>query len=200
MAEPYDVHMASGDIVPRQIAANAAGAQCFIDQHLNAAADPSVNYAFVILAAGASTRTEDWARRYLELVGSELGQRVVGVRRGIRGAGNVRHCRCPAMLVEPGMISHVPFAAMVRTGEGIDALAYCLAASIYEFFPSPDAGPIALSAGHAGRSRPDPGAPFHDKGDEHVDPAFDDEAELNVEICRSAGEMLTAGYERGLGP
>lgn len=192
----YLIHYCRGGIVQRQRGADEVGAQCFVDQHLNSVADPNINYGFVILADNASARTEEWANVYLEILAEKLGQRTAGVLRGVRGSGNVRWCRCPSMLVEPGMISNPDFADKIRTGEGIDALAYCLAESIRRCFPDPEVGPVALSAGHAHRdddldaSTGDPGALIYDHGDEHTDPAFDTEAEMNDQVVRAAAEML----------
>lgn len=197
----YRIHQAHGGIVERQQRANKMGAQCFVDQHLNAASDPNINYGFVIVANNASAKTEAWAHTYLELLESELGLRTTGVMRGVRGSGNVRHCRCPSMLLEPGFVSNPEFADMIRTGEGIDGLALVLVKSIREHFPDPAAGPIALSAGHAHRdgdddaSTGDPGALVYDYGDAHVDPDFDTEAELNDAIVKACAEILANGFD-----
>lgn len=195
----YLVHEARGGIRERQLQANELGAQCFVDIHLNSVADSAINYGFVIVGQNASARTEEWAHIYLELLEEKLGQGVTGVLRGVRGSGNVRWCRCPSMLVEPGMISNPEFADRIRTGEGIDGLAWCIAESIRRVFPDPAVGPVVLSPGHAHRdgdmdpSTGDPGALMYDHGDEMTDPDFDTEAELNCEVVRSATEMLEAG-------
>lgn len=184
----YQIHHARGNLTVRQQRANAAHIVCYVEQHLNATTVPGVNYSMVIVDANSCQQSRDWGESYLERVCKEFGTRNQGVLAYLgRGSYNVRLVNAPAILVEPGFVSNPEFAARVRTGEGIDALARCLANSIREFFPFD--GTIGLSAGHAYRDKPDSGAPVAEKDGLH-DPAFDDEMELNIAIIDTTAEML----------
>jgi hypothetical protein len=186
----YSVHEARGNLTLRQQEANKAECLCYAEQHLNASTNPKINYALAIVSHNASERSKDWARTYTRIVSSTFCHPDRGVSIGPpRGSYNVKLCKCPAILLEPGFVSNPDFAAIVRTGEGIDALAKCLVDSIEECFPG--GGLIGLSAGHAYRGKPDPGAPVYEPDGLH-DPDFDDETELNIAICESATEMLLA--------
>jgi hypothetical protein len=186
----YTVHQARGNLTVRQHEANKAECICYAEQHLNATTNPKVNYALAIVAANASEQSKDWARTYTRIVSFEFGHPDRGVSIGPpRGSYNVKLTKCPAILLEPGFVSNPEFAAIVRTGEGIDALARCLVRSIEECFPV--GGLVALSVGHMYRGKPDPGAPVFEPDGLH-DPEFDDEAELNDAIIVSATEMLLA--------
>lgn len=195
----YQVHHARGSLWARQQAANKAGCQAYCEQHLNSIGGDNrrhINYAMAICDANASEASKDWARTYTRVVSETFGHpdRGVLVYPG-RGSYNVRFLKCPAILLEPGFISCPEFADVIRTGEGIDALAGCLVKSIRLCFPEPSAGLIGLSAGHAYRDKPDPGAPVYDKGQADTDPKFDDETELNIAIVDAAAEMLTTGFD-----
>lgn len=195
----YTVHQARGNLTVRQREANRAGCIAYAEQHLNATTDPAVNYALAIVAGNASDRSKDWARTYTRIVSSTFGHPDRGVSIGPpRGSYNVKLMRCPAVLLEPGFVSNPEFAAIARTGEGIDALAKCLVDSIVECFP--DGGLVGLSVGHMYRGKDDPGAPVYEPDGLH-DPEFDDEAELNNAIIIAATEMLGAvGREESRAP
>lgn len=196
MTAIYQVHHARGSLWVRQQAATKAGCQCYAEQHCNAHTNHSINYAMAICDANSSERSRDWARTYTRMVSEAFGHPDRGVLvYGGRGAYNVRIVACPAVLLEPGFVSNPEFADAVRTGEGIDMLALCLARSIRDCFPDPAGGPVGLSAGHAYRGKPDPGAPTYDKGQADTDTKLDDETELNIAIVDAAGGMLERGYE-----
>jgi hypothetical protein len=182
----YSVWRARGSTYARQLGANRAPCICYVEQHLNAATSPDVNYALALISGHASAKTESWAQSYTARVAAEFGIRNGGVvKNPPRGAYNLRFAAAPAMLVEPGFISHPEFAARVQTGEGLDALARCLVESIREAFPQ--GGIVGLSVGHAYRGKLDPGALVRG---EDLDPAFDTEAELNDQIIQLAEGML----------
>lgn len=184
----YPVHNARGTLTARQQAGNAAGCVCYAEQHLNAVRNPRINHAMAIVAANASERSKDWARTYTRIVSGEFGHPDRGVSIGPPlGSYNVKLMRCPAILLEPGFVSNAEFAAIARTGEGIDALAGCLVDSIVQCFP--EGGVVGLSVGHMFRGKADPGAPVNEQEGLH-DPDFDDEAELNFAICWAATDML----------
>lgn len=186
----FTVHQARGNLTARQIGANRAGCIAYAEQHLNATTNPAINYALAIVARDASERSKDWARTYTRIVSATFGHPDRGVSIGPpRGSYNVKLCKCPAILLEPGFVSNPEFAAIARTGEGIDALATCLVDSIVECFPQ--GGLVGLSVGHMYRGKDDPGAPVYEHEALH-DPDFDDEAELNDAIVIAATEMLEA--------
>lgn len=185
----YSVWRARGALRQRQEEARTAGCVCYVEQHMNSINNTSTNYACAIVDSGSPSKARLWARDYVSRVAEEFQIRNSGVVvGGSRGTYNVRFSGCPAMLVEPGFISNAEFAARVRTGEGIDALARCLVESICEQFP--DGGLVGLSVGHAYRDAPDPGAPLNE-GELH-DPEFDTEVEMNEAIIIAAEEMLLA--------
>jgi hypothetical protein len=192
----YQIHMARGSLWARQQAANHAGCICYVETHMNAVAhSPKTNYVMCVLDANASQASKDWAKRYCELFAKafDIPNRGALVHSG-RGAYNLRFMRCPAILTEGGFISNPEFAAIIRTGGGIEAAAGALVESIRDCFP--DGGLIGLSAGHAYRDKPDPGAPAGDKGKDLdgdgaiTDPDFDDETEMNIAITDMAAELL----------
>jgi hypothetical protein len=184
----YQVHQARGALYARQMAANEAHALGYYEQHLNATTDPKVNYSMAIVTPNASDKSKAWARSYTRLCAKEFGIRDAGIVVGGRGSYNLKFTRMPAFLAEPGFISNPAFADVVRTGEGVDALARCLVGSIREHF---DSGLIALSVGHKYRDKADPGAQvYQTPGTE--DPAWNDEAEICDAVVETASEMLRA--------
>jgi hypothetical protein len=195
----YRVHHARGTLFARQQAASAAGCQCYAEQHLNSVGPDKahVNYVMAIVAANASEASKDWARTYTRLTSELLGSPDHGVVIGpCRGSYNVQVARCPSVLLEPGFISNPDFSNRIQLGGGaLDDLALCLARSIRLCFLDPTRGPVGLSAGHAFRGKRDPGAPVHNKSEELVDKAFDDEDELNIEIINVAAAILQSGFD-----
>jgi hypothetical protein len=162
---------------------------------MNAVANsPKTNYVMCVLDSNASQASKDWAKRYCELFAKafDIPNRGTLVHSG-RGSDNVRFMRCPAILTEGGFISNPEFAKIIRTGEGIEAAAGALVQSIRDCFP--DGGLVGLSAGHAYRDKPDPGAPAGDKGERDetgalIDPDFSDETSMNIAITDMAAELL----------
>lgn len=184
----FSVLGARGNLWHRQVLANQSGCVCYVEQHLNASLDKRICYAMALLPHNASAVTQAWAKRYTALVAETFRIPDRGIVMGPeRGGYNIRFTRMPTMLVEPGFISHEPFADQARTGEGLDALARCLVTSVSEYFPG---GLVGLSVGHAYRGKPDPGAPVAQT--DILDPAFDSETELNDAIINAAEEMLLA--------
>jgi hypothetical protein len=184
----WHVWRARGPLYQRQIEANQAGCVAAVEQHLNATTDKHVNYATALIAKNGSDKSKAWGRDYIDRVAGTFGNKKAGISVGPpRGEFNIKFYRCPAILVEPGFISNYLFANVAQGGEGIDALARVLVASICDMFPQ--GGLVALSVGHLYRGTPDSGAPVNDEEDE-IDPAFDTEGELNDVIVKSAEEML----------
>lgn len=182
----FSVYQARGPLYQRQMGANKAGVVAYVEQHGNATTDPRVNYAMAIVAPNASAKSKAWAKSYTRICAQEFGIKDCGVTIGGRGSYNTQFLSTPAFLAEPGFLSNPDFARVVRTGEGIDALANCLVRSICEHF---DCGMIGLSVGHKYRDKPDPGARVHQEpGTE--DPAWDDEAEICDAVIEAATEML----------
>ena len=186
----WHVWRARGPLYQRQVDANKAGCICAVEQHLNSHTNKTVNYATALVARNASEKSKDLARDYTALVADRFGIRDAGIVVGPpRGEYNIKFYHCPAVLVEPGFVSNHDFADRIQSGEGIDALARCLVESIRMNFP--DGGLVALSVGHLYRGTGDRGAPVNDEGD-RMDPAFNDEGDLNEAIVTAAEEMLLA--------
>lgn len=202
----FDVHQLRGPVFGptyyRQLRANERGAVCYVEGHLNASTNQQANYAECILSPNAGDKTKLWARDFLMRLSVAADIRSTGFRQDGRGAGNISRVRAPAMLLEPGFVSNVHWAAFCRTGEGADCIGKALAESIAETFSG---GVVALSVGHAYRrdgsdwsdeeKRGDGGAPVADPDDgSPEDPAFDEEAEL-VELYLTAAAEHLVSYE-----
>lgn len=179
----YEVFLARGDYLMRQDSANRVSARLYIEQHLNAVADHSVNYAMANLAREESTGRGP-AGTYLRAVAELLGAKNAGVH---VGPSNSAHVRCPAFLAEPGFISNRDFARTARTGEGIDALARCIVRTVRTHVPQ--GGVVALSVGHAYQTKRDPGAPVY-FGDDAREPDWSWEAQIADAIVNTAAEQL----------
>jgi hypothetical protein len=181
----WHVWRARGPLYRRQVDANLVGCIAAVEQHLNASTDKTVNYASALIT---SEKSRAWAKDYVARAAREFSIRDAGVvMNPPRGSFCLKFYACPAILVEPGFVSHHDFANRVQSGEGIDALARVLVDSVCAMFP--DGGLVALSVGHGYRGTPDPGALVNDAGDV-LDPAFDSEEELNDAIVTAAEEML----------
>lgn len=180
---------ARGALYARQMAANAANVACYAEQHCNASSDPRTNYSMAIVAPNASELTKGWARSYTRICSMVFGIRDAGIVIGGRGTYNLQFLRAPAVLLEPGFVSNPEFAAILRTGEGQDALARCLVRSIEETFAG---GLVGLSVGHLYRGTGDKGAPVA-QPDGLEDPAWDQEGEICDSVVEAAAVML-GGY------
>lgn len=201
--DEYGSHIVQGDLFSvlhargpvfspsyhRQVLANKAGARFYIEGHLNAG-PPAANYGFSALAR-RDDLTERIARTLATRVSEGLDVRPSASLIGARGAGNIGRVSCPAILWEPGFITHRPFQRVISTGEGIDALGRILAETIRDYFPT--GGVIALSVGHAYRGRQDPGALVPKEF--QPDPAFDTESELVEAYLLATAERLLS-YRR----
>src|SRR5690606_41260228 len=96
-------------------------------------------------------RSRAMAREYTRLCALEFGTRDGGVLVGHRGLGNVVNAGCPQVLAEPGFVSNPEFAAIARTGEGLDALARCLVQAIRTHIPGGLVG-LDVWQNHLGKS------------------------------------------------
>jgi hypothetical protein len=153
----YSVLQCRGPVSHRQQLARRSGCRAYVEQHLNAAGSVSPNYSTAIVGPGCE-RSRAMAREYTRLCAAEFRIRDGGVLVGHRGFGNVANAGCPHFLAEPGFVSNPEFAGIARTGEGIDAMARCLAQAIRTHIPG---GLVGLSVGHKYRETPDPGAPVY---------------------------------------
>jgi hypothetical protein len=185
----FQAYRARGPLFQRQLQANAAGVVCYAEQHCNASTSRTARGALVIVAPDASKLTHAWGKTYTRLCAKEFGEPDQGIVIGGRGTFNVRHVKAPALLLEPGFVSNPDFAAMVRTGEGQDALARVLVESIRQHF---DGGLVGLSVGHMYRGTADKGAPVYEPPG-FEDPAWDQEGEICDAVIESAAQML-GGY------
>jgi hypothetical protein len=177
----------------RQLQARRLGVICYAEGHLDASLDSRVNRSSVVLPTGASPKARAWASAYLDELVAQGVQPSRGQIAGGKGAGNISRVDAPAMLLEPGFVSNPEFAAFARTGEGIDALGRALARAIERTFP--EGGLVALSTGHAHRTRAklqDPGAPVADPTGWAEDPEWDSEVELVEAYLASAVEHLVS--------
>lgn len=184
----YEPRFYTGDMYPRQKAAKRDGCICYVEQHLNATGPGkrphpddgptalaawearrikclSTNYSMAILPVGASLHTRSWASHYVSLCAERQGIRSGGVYvpgAGGRGNVNVSYFGGPAMLLEPCFISSKEGSEMAKSTIGQGILAGCLVDSVVAAFP--EGGIVGLSVGHAGRTKPDPGAPAYGGG------------------------------------
>lgn len=153
-APRYRVIRPTGDYYPRQAWARDLGADLYIEVHLNASDDPSVDGAYCIVPLAPTPESL--------ALGHELAQAAVevcphgrllfnGVQQGVKGWANVDPERtgCPSVLWEPCFVSKPQTAAWLWKGDGIERLGRALASTVRK--ASPVGGVIALSAGHYGR-------------------------------------------------
>lgn len=187
-----------GPTYARQLQANTLRAVCYAEFHYNGSPNPRANYAEVILAPDRQGTRLGYS--FLDKLATATGIAVAGCRVGT-GSGNIARVHAPAILIEPGFVSNPTWAAFVRSSEGTDAIAKCLASAIHECFP--EGGTVAFSVGHAYRResggpewtdedrRGDGGAPVADLGDQFAeDPTRDEEAELAEQLLLATGEFL----------
>src|SRR5690606_21232532 len=130
----YSVLQCRGPVSHRQQLARRSGCRAYVEQHLNAAGSVSPNYSTAIVGPGCE-RSRAMAREYTRLCAAEFRIRDGGALVGHRGFGNVANAGCPHFLAEPGFVSNPEFAGIARTGEGIDAMARCLAQAIRTHIP-----------------------------------------------------------------
>lgn len=183
----YSVLQCRGPVSHRQQLARRSGCRAYVEQHLNAAGSVSPNYSTAIVGPGCE-RSRAMAREYTRLCAAEFRIRDGGVLVGHRGFGNVANAGCPHFLAEPGFVSNPEFAAIARTGEGIDAMARCLVAALVQHVPE---GLIGLSVGHKYREKPDPGAPVYVPPGEPRD-GYLWEADIADAIVTAATELLVS--------
>lgn len=144
----YRVIMLAGPYAQRQRTANAAGAVCYFEQHLNAVDAPEPRYAMARVSERHSKTSAAWGTQYAALAAAATGYEVRsagGLDVGGRGDGNLRLTDMPAIIAEPCFISNPETARRLCATPFLDALALVAVASIVERFP---AGPIAISPGH----------------------------------------------------
>jgi len=153
------------DCRPRQRAANADGAICYFEQHLNS--DGLAKYGMAEMAYNGSQTSWEWATRYCEILKTQVGDLITEahpnqIPRPPKGRGNIclEWTDMPAILGEPLFVSNPDHVAFLRSPNGVIQLATVLAQSIIECFP--DGGLVALSTGHRYRGNSDQGAPVID--------------------------------------
>jgi hypothetical protein len=185
----YDVRFVWGDYPNRQRQANGLNAVCYVEQHFNAADDPSAHGTEVIVSTNASATSKAWGRAYAQRVSKDLdttlrhpkdGGILVGGYGG-RGNGNLSSTAMPAILLEPCYASNSAEAAKIRDPFYQKVLAKALSDTIKEIFPK--GGIVAFSVGHKGKtSKPyDRGTPVLGGGMES------DYAEI---VLKMASEIL----------
>lgn len=155
-----------GDYRDRQKAANEAGVDIYIEQHLNAKEydKPGTgdNPALCVVAHNASAKSKAIANEYAHRINLEFGwpnRGCVQVGYKQRGDFNLRYTKMPAVLLEPLFVSDETQAAFIQTEEGQTAIAKILVDVLRMFLPN--GGTVGFSCGHTGQpSKPlDKGAP-----------------------------------------
>lgn len=202
----FSVLECRGPVRHRQQLASERRVICYAEGHLNAFATqrdehgnrkPSPQYGFVITGKNVSQNAEDWAEAYLSRIAETFGVATKGIVRGVPGSGCVQWVKwpTPSMLLEPVFMTDPDMAQRIMTGEGIDALGWCLADSIIATFPH--GGLVGFSKGHIHRGTGDKGAqsPNIDDNNDGVpdydwDESFDQEGELVEAYIDSAIEQL----------
>lgn len=179
----------TGDYGARQAAANGIGAVCYYEQHMNAYALTAPEYGLVQVAHNASPTSKEWATdlaaRWQKVTG--LPTRMRQTKDGGRGNYNIVLTHMPAVLGEPGPISHAAFDDWMDSEANRTLLAMAVAESIMTMFPN--GGKVALSVGHLGKTK----SP-HDQGAADADPPGDpnDQTEgwLNREVIDRVDSFL----------
>jgi hypothetical protein len=149
----------------RQEAANADGACCYVEQHLNSCDSPTPSYGMVLLGHNASSESEVWASYYAHLLALYPaiigGTKVHKLAAHERGDVCIEYTDMPAILVEPCFVSN-PKQVEWLIAEGMDELGRILAESIKEHFKGDalvEDVIVAFSIGHRYRGTHDEGAP-----------------------------------------
>jgi len=183
----YKVKFYSGDYINRQRAANRDRAICYVEQHFNASASPTSNYAMVVVGSNASETSKRWGAYLAKAYGTafnipHFGSEGIAIG-GIDGKGNsnLKYTKMPAVLLEPVFCSSYCGSGILRSPQGRKQLASVLVKSIKKVFP--DGGLVAFSIGHKGKaSNPfDMGALVLGGGTE---------AEYAEIVLKTAAEML----------
>lgn len=152
----------TGEYRDRQEAANKAGVDLYLEQHINSSTSDTPDYALGVVATNASERSKEVAMWYAAEAGArfdvggpddhDVGYGD-GVRVGGRGNGNLYYTNMPAVILEPWFASNPTQAKKMNTPSGIREAAELLAETVKMFVP--ENGSVALSVGHAGKpSRP----------------------------------------------
>ncbi len=161
----YEVRIFAGDYAERQAAANAWGADVYLEQHFNAKLNDAEtdldNSALCVVASNAGTKSRQLGASYAAAAAKTFGIRDSGVLVapfGRSGDGNLRHTKMPAVILEPLFVSDLSQAEIASSPEGQRQIAQLAVDLVREHFP--DGAKVALSHGHRGqRSKQDPGAP-----------------------------------------
>jgi len=186
----------TGDYDDRQAAANKAGCICYYEQHMNSYTTAAPQYGLVQVAHNASATSHAWAtdlaRRWQATTGLPTRKRQTANH--ARGNYNIALTAMPAILGEPGPISHRAFDRWMEGAGNRARLAADVAASIMVMFP--DGGKVALSKGHLGKtSNP------RDTGAGDSDPAGspNDQTEgwFNADVIDRIAVYLAAGSVSG---
>ena len=159
----YRINFYSGSYRQRQESANRDQAICFVAHHLNSAG-PDANDALCVVGSNAGQKSLLWAGDYVRRVGT-MFQAPLYAKSGLsiggmsgRGNSQLVHTHMPAILPEPLFASNPAHAKIIRSENGRQMLAQCLAQSIQQHFPF--GGLVAFSVGHQGKP-----APYHlDRG------------------------------------
>jgi len=182
----------TGDYDDRQASANTLGAVCYYEQHMNSYTTAAKQYGLVQVAHNASATSKAWATdlaaRWQNITG--LPTRMRQTKAGGRGNHNIEHTAMPAILGEPGPISHAAFDDWMDSEPNRRLLALAVAESIKAMFPA--GGTVALSTGHLGKtSNPrDTGAA---DADAPGTPGDQTEGWLNEQVIGYVAEFLGEG-------
>lgn len=161
----YEVRIFAGDYAERQAAANAWGADVYLEQHFNAKLNDAEtdldNSALCVVASNAGTKSRQLGASYAAAAAKAFGIRDSGVLVapfGRSGDGNLRLTKMPAVILEPLFVSDLSQAEIASSPEGQRQIAELAVDLVRQHFP--DGAKVALSHGHRGqRSKQDPGAP-----------------------------------------
>lgn len=188
----YTIIRLTGDYPDRQREATEAGAILYLEQHCNASTDPRICYPAGLYRGDVdAARGMALAAEYAAVVAETCPvpmspPRPVALLTSSRGYGNLRHLgpNVVGCLMEPGHVSHPPFAAWAKSAEGVEALARAIVHVVRGACPK--GGTIALSVGHAGKvSEPtDRGAPVFGGGWE---------SDLATAVVDRAADILREG-------
>lgn len=192
----YRILRVTGDYSSRQLSATTADADLYLEAHFNASPDRSVTYpAGLYVERPGCEPSRELAREYAAYVAERCPvdgehSRAIGLAYGDRGRGNIAHVSCPAIIMEPGFVSHPGFAAWSQSAAGVHVLAEAIVHVVRGALPG--GGVVALSVGHLGKEGGvDRGAPVFGGGWE---------GDLALQVVDLAHELLGAIVRRPAEP
>jgi len=149
----YSVQFFMGDYPYRQMLANEAGVDVYIEQHFNSG-PKEADYCMAVVAHNASEKSIEIAETYADFVSNRFKiPKFKGNPEGVkkckfreRGDFNLRFTKMPAVLLEPLFVSNAEHVKILIDKQGYYDLAEILVDTIRKHFPN--GAKVGFSVGH----------------------------------------------------